>query len=53
MVRSQDDLDRAILNELKTEMELNIALARVRLADMTVLDDHPIAAPSRTVAGTK
>ena len=53
VVRSQDDLDRAILNELKTEMELNIALARVRLADMTVLDDHPIAAPSRTVAGTK
>jgi outer membrane protein len=53
VVRAQDDLDRAALNELKAQMELNIALARVRLADMTVLDDHPIAAATRTAAGTK
>ena len=53
VVRSQDDLDRATLNELKAEMDLNIALSRVKLADMTVLDDHPIAAPSRAAAGTK
>jgi outer membrane protein TolC len=53
VVRSQDDLDRAMLNELKAQMELNIALSRVRLADMTVLDDHPIAATSRASAGTK
>ena len=53
VVRSQDDLDRATLNELKAQMELNIALSRVRLADMTVLDDHPIGAASRAAAGTK
>lgn len=53
VVRSQDDLDRATLNELKAQMELNIALARVRLADMTVLDDHAIAVSSRATAGTK
>ena len=52
VVRSQDDLDRATLNELKAKMELDIALARVRLADMTVLDNHPIAT-SRGAAGTK
>jgi outer membrane protein TolC len=53
VVRTQDDLDRAMLNEIKAQVELNIALARVRLADMTVLDDHPIAATARAAAGTK
>jgi outer membrane protein TolC len=53
VVRSQDDLDRAILSELKAQVELSIALARVRLADMTVLDNQSIAATSRTAAGTK
>ena len=53
VVRTQDDLDRATLNELKAQTELNIALARVRLADMSVLDDHPITAPARSAAGTK
>jgi outer membrane protein TolC len=53
VVRTQDDLDRATLNELKAQTELNIALARVRLADMTVLDDHPITAPAKSSAGTK
>ena len=53
VVRSQDDLDRAVLNELKAQIELNIARARVRLADMTVLDNQSIAAPSRAAAGTK
>ena len=53
VVRSQDDLDRATLNELKAQMELNIALAHLRLADMSVLDEHPIAASTGAAAGTK
>jgi len=53
VVRTQDDLDRATLNELKAQTELNIALARVRLADMTVLDDHPMTVPAKSSAGTK
>jgi outer membrane protein TolC len=53
VVRSQDDLDRAMLNELKAQVELSIALARVRLADMSVLDNQSIAATSRVAAGTK
>jgi outer membrane protein TolC len=53
VVRSQDDLDRAALNELKAQTELNIALSRVRLADMTVLDDYPLAVTPRAAAGTK
>lgn len=53
VVKTQDDLDRATLNELKAQTELNIALARVKLADMTVLDEHPITAPAKTSAGTK
>jgi outer membrane protein TolC len=50
VVRVQDEMDRATLNELEAQMELNIALGRVRLADMTVLDGH--AAP-RAATGTK
>jgi outer membrane protein TolC len=53
VVRSQDDLDRATLNELKAQTELNIALSRVRLADMTVLDDYPLVVTPRVAAGTK
>jgi outer membrane protein TolC len=53
VVRTQDDLDRASLEELKAQMELNIALSRVRLADMTVLDDHAIAGAPRATAGSK
>lgn len=53
VVRSQDDLDRAALNELKAQTELNIALSRIRLADMTVLDDYPLAVTTRVSAGTK
>lgn len=53
VVRTQDDLDRATLNELKAQTELNIALARVRLADMTVLDGQPVKASAKSSAGTK
>jgi outer membrane protein TolC len=53
VVRMQDELDRATLNELRTQMELNIALGKVRLADMTILDDHGLALGPRVVAGTK
>jgi outer membrane protein TolC len=53
VVRVQDEMDRASLTELEAHMELNIALARVRLADMTVLDDYPLAGAPRGAAGTK
>ena len=53
VVRMQDELDRATLNELKAQMELNIALGKVRLADMTVLDNHPLALAPRAASGTK
>lgn len=54
VVRVQDELDRAALRELETQMELNIALARVRLADMTVLDNYPmVGAPRAAAAGTR
>jgi outer membrane protein TolC len=53
VVRMQDELDRATLTELKAQMELNIALSKVRLADMTVLDNHPLALAPRAAAGTK
>jgi outer membrane protein len=53
VVRMQDELDRATLNELRAQMELNIALGKVRLADMTVLDNHPLALSPRAAAGTK
>lgn len=52
VVRVQDELDRAALNELRAQMELNIALGKIRLADMTVLDDYPIAG-TRAAVGTK
>jgi outer membrane protein TolC len=51
VVRMQDELDRATLNELRAQMELNIALGKVRLADMTILDDHALA--PRAAAGPK
>ena len=53
VVRMQDELDRATLNELKTQMDLNIALGKVRLADMTILDEHALALAPRAVAGSK
>ena len=52
VVRVQDEMDRATLGELEAEMELNIALARVRLADMTVLDQYPVTGAARST-GTK
>ena len=53
VIRMQDESDRASLNELKAQMDLNIALGRVRLADMTVLDEHSMAGAPRAAAGTK
>jgi len=53
VVRMQDEMDRATLNELRAQMELNIALGKVRLADMTVLDDHPLALAPLVAAGSK
>jgi outer membrane protein TolC len=52
VLRVQDELDRAKITELRALADLNVALGRVRLADMTILDDYNIelAAPGRAVA---